>query len=85
MWLAQPAHVAVLRFYDEKNLAQSTEISERVFFGLSKDIMEGVEIFRKKDKNIRADKSTKNITADDQIHSVVLDDLILDLEPVPGN
>ena len=84
-WLSQQRTIAVLRFYDEKSIEQSSEITERVFFGLSKDIMEGVALIRSGDENITFEFFTQIITADDQIDPVVLDDLITFSEPIPGN
>ena len=74
MWQANFRSIAVLRFFDDKNMAHDKEISEHVRYGLSEsdwNLFDRVE-----GNDIRVDGSTNQISADNQIRPGAFDGLI---------
>ena len=70
-WAPYSKSIAALRFFDDKKFAQSDEISERVFYGLSKSTLNTCQWEDIKD--IRIDGTTHDIYADNQIKASALE------------
>ena len=65
VWQPTSRSIAVLRFFDDKNMAQNKEVTERVFYGLSKTTW--TEWSNDDQEDIRVDGSTNEIWADNLI------------------
>lgn len=72
VWNPNARNFSVLRFFDDKTIAQRTEFIESVNYGLSSSVMGLCEYTN---IDIRVDGSKQFICADDQISSEVLLDL----------
>lgn len=80
MWETNMRDVTALRFFDDNNMAQNNQVSERVYYGLSaynwgKWANDGQE-------DIRWDGSTKPISADNQVDSDKIPENISALEQI---
>ncbi len=81
MWQPKLRSIAVLRFFDDKNMAQDKEISERVYYGLS--LSNWGKWARAEQKDIRVDGSTNEISADNQIKPDAIREWGFDVDEIP--
>lgn len=81
MWYPQLRSIAVLRFFDDKNMAQDKEISERVYYGLS--LSNWGKWARAEQKDIRVDGSTNELNADNQIKPDAIREWGFDVDEKP--